>query len=332
MQDFLKFWGLRKPLFKEADLVHGIFVSQGFHRAHQRITLATETDNPFICVTAPTGHGKTTLARWITQRLPPLQYECVTFTLMMPEDRAGWLLRRLAEFFNPTAHGDYLATVAKGLDELAEEKRRLLIVIDNAHHLESVESFGDIHSLLALQGSGTVSVGVVLLGTEELLKRVLNSGTLRNRLALKAKIDPLSPAETKDYLRTVLRQNGLPDDVMTDGAMDAIAHASGGIYTIINALADSAFMEAFLAGEKTVDREAVQAARDFMPQNEKTNMGKIPAPDEVLTEAPPPVLSSVPRPPPKPARRTVEEELRASNSDEEASIKLSSLFYKNKAK
>lgn len=346
MQDFLKFWGLRKPLFKEADLVHGIFIPRGFNRAQQRITLATENDNPFICITAPSGHGKTTLARWLTQRLPPLHYEALNLILMMPEDRSGWLLHRLAEFFNPAASSsDCLATVAKGLDELMEEKRRLLLVIDNAHHLMPGEAFNDIHSLLALQGSGTASVGIVLIGHDDLLKRIMSAGMLKNRLALKAKIEPLTAAETRDYLRTTLRQAGLAEDVMTESAMEAIARYSGGIYTVINALADNAFMEAFLSGEKTVDRNAVQAARDFMPQGEKTSLGKIPAPDVPLTEGTSPRLAPVPLPPKedtKPRavvpsedtkpRRTVEEELRASHSDEEASIKLSSLFLKNKAK
>lgn len=345
MQDFLKFWGLSKPLFKEVDLVHGIFTPHSFNRAQQRITFATENDNPFICITAPSGHGKTTLARWLTQRLPPLHYETLNLTLMVQEEKSGWLLSRLAEFFNPTASGqDYLVTVAKGLDELSEEKRRLLIVIDNAQYITPGEAFNDIHSLVALQGTGAASIGVVLIGSDDLLKRVMNAGTLKNRLALRAKIEPLSKAETLNYLRTTLHLAGLAEEVMTESAMEAIARYSGGVYTVINALADNAFMEAFLSGEKTVDRDAVQAARDFTPQGEKTSLGKTPVLAAPSTEGTSPRLVPVSAPPventlskviaseeTKP-RRTVEEELRASHSDEEAGMKLSSLFLKNKAK
>ena len=236
----------------------------------QRVKLYSDRRGAVIALTAPHGHGKTTLARWIYDTLSLQQHEAVFLTLYKPENNAGWLLPRLCEFFG-IALGSFQATqndivqdIAVHIEEIQEEGRQLTLIIDEADKIQTNDAFAEIHALTSIHSAIETCINIILIGGNELIRKLEGYPPLMSRMVFHAHYDPLTMEETDAYIDYRLDGAQLGRQTITNEARLAIASLSGGIYSMINTLGDNSLVEAYLCQKRLVDQEMVEKAASFL--------------------------------------------------------------------
>jgi hypothetical protein len=108
---------------------------------------------------------------------------------------------------------------------------------------------------------------VVLAGQDELSERLArpSCAALKQRVALRCHLHPLSARETAQYIASRLRMaGGVPGDAFTRDAIDVIHQRSGGIPRTISVICDNALMSGFAVDQRPVGRQlVVEVCRDF---------------------------------------------------------------------
>jgi AAA domain len=161
------------------------------------------------------------------------------------------------------------------------------LVIDEAQTL-SKEIFEEVRLLANIETPMQKLLPLVLAGQPELAER-LNDQSLRQlkqRIALRCALRPLSPQETAAYIAGRIRAaGGTGAKVFTREAVALIHERSGGIPRTISVISDNALVGGFAAGQRPVGSELVrEICRDFdlSPQSAAMSRMVSPPPDEIM--------------------------------------------------
>ena len=216
------------------------------------------------------GTGKTTLVRQLLESLPPevrsvlVMHPTVGFDetldhilleLGLPVQGGGReeLLERLAEFLREHTYGGGNAVV------FFDEAQAL-----NDTTLDAVPALLDL-----VREDGRPALQVVLAGQPELESRLAARGRkgLRSRVAVTARLGPLTPDEVAAYVRARLEHAKARDlDLFTPDALARLAALSGGIPRTINVLCEAALTSAFADGQHHIGRPTIDAVwADYAP-------------------------------------------------------------------
>jgi general secretion pathway protein A len=140
------------------------------------------------------------------------------------------------------------------------------LVIDEAQGL-SDELLEEVRLLVNLETDTAKLLPVVLAGQEELSERLArpSCAALKQRVALRCHLLPLSARETAQYIASRLRMaGGVPGDAFTRDAIDVIHQRSGGIPRTISVIYDNSLMSGFAVDQRPVGRQLVlEVCRDF---------------------------------------------------------------------
>ena len=142
------------------------------------------------------------------------------------------------------------------------------VFFDEAQAL-SETTFDALPALLDLvREDGRPALQVVLAGQPELESRLAASGqALRSRVAVTARLGPLTPDEVAAYVRARLEHAKARDlDLFTPDALARVAALSGGIPRVINVLCEAALTSAFADGQHRIGRPTIDAVwADYAP-------------------------------------------------------------------
>jgi general secretion pathway protein A len=223
----------------------------------------------FVVLTGEVGTGKTLLLRSL---LGLLQRRDTAFALIFNPSLSP------LEFIRYIA-GDFgLATAGKAKDELIhvlnvfllqrhQQGLTTLLVVDEAHHLPA-EVLEEIRLLTNLETSQQKLLQIVLAGQPELDQK-LDSHELRQlkqRIALRCRLDCLTANETGDYMRRRLTIAGanLSEPIFDEAAIAAVHRHSKGVPRLINTVCENALLAGYAQQEATVTAEIVDGvARDL---------------------------------------------------------------------
>jgi type II secretory pathway predicted ATPase ExeA len=120
----------------------------------------------------------------------------------------------------------------------------MLLIIDEAHTLP-LRLIEEIRMLTNLVRNGEPRARLVLAGDAKLEEHLASPRleSLNQRLAARCYLQPLNYDETLGYVRSqIAAVGGDPQRLVTDDALQAVYHASGGIPRLINQLSDHALM------------------------------------------------------------------------------------------
>jgi general secretion pathway protein A len=139
-----------------------------------------------------------------------------------------------------------------------------LLIIDEAQNL-TVDVLEEVRLLTNLEDPKAKMLQVLLAGQPELEEKLLRSDLrqLRQRIAVSARLEPLSLGETAAYIAYRLELAGRSNsDLFSRAAVEAIWAASKGSPRTINVLCDHSLVNAFAMGRREVEsvaaREAIQ--------------------------------------------------------------------------
>jgi general secretion pathway protein A len=113
---------------------------------------------------------------------------------------------------------------------------------------------------------------ILLVGQPELRDK-LNTPELRQlkqRIGLRCHIGPLSPEETRLYIRHRLRIAGASDaGIFTDAAIQRITEYSQGIPRVVNIVCDHCLLSGFADSKRRIDTGVVDEAVEYLEEGER---------------------------------------------------------------
>ena len=263
-----RFFGLRERPFELTPNPHYLFMTPSHREALATLQYGIAARRGMIALVGEAGTGKTTIIRAALQRRGVDRPQTVVLNNpTMTRD----------EFLEYLAHGFGLVPAA------AASKARLLIeltrvlmdrrhagegtalVVDEAHCLPD-ELLEEVRLLANIETAREKLLSVVLAGQPELTSRLNHPGLrqLKQRIALRAVLEPLTPAETRAYVTGRVRIAGGHRELFTADAVTLIHERSRGIPRTISVLCDNALVTAFAEGLAAVDVRVVRdVCRDF---------------------------------------------------------------------
>ncbi len=253
-----------------------VFLTPRQREALSSLRYALATSKGFTLILGEAGTGKTTLVRAALASISdtPSRYVLVNNPTLVRQEFYEFLAREFG--LSPGA----AQSKTRFLSELQQDVEARFaaggltgLIIDEAQSMPH-ELLEEIRLLGNIETTTTKLLNIVLCGQPELADR-LNESSLRQlkqRLALRCELGPLTLGETASYISGRLRiAGGAPSEIFTRDAVMAVFSGSSGIPRTINVICDNALIGGFAAQVKPVPVEIVEdVCRDFDLSTEPT--------------------------------------------------------------
>ncbi|HLL75473.1 MAG TPA: AAA family ATPase [Pyrinomonadaceae bacterium] len=275
---YREFYGLKELPFALTPDPRFIYFTPSHTEAMANLHYGVESGKGLIVVTGEVGTGKTTILRWMMQRLDRAVLVGYVFNPRLTVPEFYQHVTRVLEVDEWETKSDLLFKLGKVLESRHARGLRTVLIIDEAHGL-STSVLEEIRLMSNFESDSAKLLQVVLTGQPE-LRDVLNDPALRQlkqRVALRCEIRPLpSVEETEKYIQSRLETAGASrTDIFTPPAVDFIFRCSEGIPRQINNLCDNALLAGFAAGEPHVTRALVEEVADtfdMLPRAEASGL------------------------------------------------------------
>jgi general secretion pathway protein A len=272
---YIEFYGLNELPFALTPDPRYLYFTPSHTEVMANLHYGIESGRGLIVVTGEVGTGKTTLLRWMMQRLDRTVMVAYIFNPRLTVTEFYQYLATLFDIQNWENKSDLLIELGKVLESRHSRGLRTVLVVDEAHGL-STEVLEEIRLLCNFESDTAKHLQIVLTGQPE-LRDVLNYSHLRQlkqRVALRCEISALPNVdETAHYIASRLKIAGATQTaIFSPGAVDYIFRCSAGIPRNINNLCDNALLNGFAAGEHIISRaivEEVAATFDMLPRKDR---------------------------------------------------------------
>jgi general secretion pathway protein A len=260
---YLEFYGLARPPFNPTPDPRFLYLTEGHREALAQLIYGVQQRRGFIVLTGEVGTGKTTLLQALLARLDAQTAVAYIYDSTLPFD--GMLEYMLADFGVRDA-GASKAQHLFALNHFVIERQRsdqnVVLIIDEAHNLDPA-TLEQIRLLSNFESPTRKLLQIVLVGQPELKLRLdlPELRQLKQRIGLRCRIPPLTPAETREFIRTRLRVAGARSlQIFTDGAVLRIAEYAGGIPRVVSTICDHCLLVGYADQTRTIDVEIVERA------------------------------------------------------------------------
>jgi general secretion pathway protein A len=260
---YLDFYGLKELPFALTPDPRFIYFTPSHTEAMANLHYGIESGKGLIVVTGEVGTGKTTILRWMMNRLDRTVLVAYLFNPRMTVSEFYEYISspRLLDVPRWESKSELLLRLGEVLDSRHSRGLRTVLIIDEAHGL-SPAVLEEIRLLSNFESDSAKQLQIVLTGQPE-LRDVLNQPELRQlkqRIALRCEIKPLPDIdETERYIASRLLGAGAErTDIFTPAAIDLVFRCSEGIPRQINNLCDNAMLAGFAAGARTIGRDIVE--------------------------------------------------------------------------
>jgi general secretion pathway protein A len=272
------FFGLSSSPFELSPDPFFMVSSDSSKEALASISSAIGQRKGFVVMTGEVGTGKTLILRclfelWEREQIPfayfigPrlsttdfLSYINFELGIGVTESTKGNLLRAL--------YGFLLAQFEKGLTTV--------FVIDEAHQV-SRSVLEEIRMLTNFETAQQKLVQIVLVGQPELDKKLdsIDLRSLKQRIAVRCKLEPLRIEEMRNYIERRLELAGASTEANTIFPVDAIKriyHYSQGIPRLVNNICDQALITASASEVRVVPVEVIDEIASRFRLQPATNL------------------------------------------------------------
>ncbi|MCK4226197.1 AAA family ATPase [candidate division WOR-3 bacterium] len=208
-------------------------------------------------LTGDVGCGKTTIARRILAELGKEDnYRSGLIILTHPDFGPEWFTRKLGELlglnFNSSGRTEMVTRITKKLYNRYENGKQTVILIDEANNITNPEVYEEIRGFLNLELEYRRLITIILSGMQEMLDRIENNTSLRQRISTVVDLSPLNINSTKEYIKYRIEQAGGREELFDEEAYRLIFEFSRGIPRTINVICDNALLEGVLLKKKVV--------------------------------------------------------------------------------
>jgi type II secretory pathway predicted ATPase ExeA len=271
MSNYFTFWHINAPVFIRPVEVNHMFQSANIQALTAAMREFAETHQQLAVLLGPAGSGKTTLLRWLSQSLPMKTHDVFITTLLGREHDSGWLLPRIAEFFQKGSKDrkNLKETISNGINQLTQEARQLLICIDTAHLICTDEALSDLEAFFNLQDLSGIRISFVLSGNQELIERLKKHPSISLRVNSCLTTSNLNCDELESYAIHRLKTAGVAA-VFDPEAIVSIYNESGGNFLLCNNIFEKCLIEAANKSTRRVTTFIVEKVLSSSFFNHKT--------------------------------------------------------------
>lgn len=295
---YRSFFGLQERPFELTPNPRFLVLTDAHREALNTLEYGIATRKGITLLIGDAGTGKSTLIRAAASRCSGQVHRVY---LSNPALTRSEFVEMLADHFALSAEARVSKTaLLRELNALLSERHHrgetTILIVDEAQTIGR-ELLEEIRLLANIETDDAKLLPVILAGQPELAVR-LNADDLRQlkqRVALRCELRPLTQAETLGYVSGRVRAaGGVGAQIFTLEAVVLIHQRSAGIPRAISVIADNALLTAFALGKKPVTSEIVQeVCRDL----------DLAAPEPVVPVAAPVVAA--PAPPTEPVGRVL---------------------------
>ncbi|MBI2880793.1 MAG: AAA family ATPase [Candidatus Tectomicrobia bacterium] len=283
---YLEHWGLREFPFSNVPDSRFLYPSASHRESLARLVYLCVHQHGAGVLVGPFGSGKTLLAYALLNSInqeDKFRHAFVQNPRLSPLELLQLIARDLAVATAPKTKSEALTAIESQLHHNILDGRHTLILIDEAHSIESEDTFEEVRLLLNFQLEDAYLLTLLLIGQPGIEAKIDQHKPLAQRISLVTRLQALAPAETDGYIRHRLQVAGRKEKVFQPDAVGAIHRISGGLPRRINHLCDGSLLEGFLAGAAQVDTETVMRAaraQRLTPQTGHTEAPPQPGPPQ----------------------------------------------------
>ena len=277
-----RFFGLRERPFDLTPSPRFLVMTEAHREALSNLEYAVSARKGITLLLGDAGCGKTTIIRAAIDRQPS-RVHCVHIT--NPALTRDEFVETLAERFGLTREaGQSKARLVRELEALLRQRREqdetTVLVVDEAQSLSN-ELLEEIRLLANIETADDKLLSLVLAGQPELAGQLDQTSLrqLKQRIALRCELKPLTASETLTYLSGRVRAaGGVASRLFTRESATLLHHHSSGIPRSINGLADNAMLAAFGRQSRQITSDLVETvARDFRLTREEQPLAAVSA-------------------------------------------------------
>ena len=256
---YLTFYGLSEKPFGQTPDPKFLYWNDAYRETIASLRYGIQERKGFITMIGEAGTGKTTLLRKLLDDLGP---DVVSVFLFNPNATFEEILEyTLGELGIPAPAGRKLAMLQR-LNEFLlaafQEGKNTILLIDEAQDLET-DVLESLRLLSNLETSKEKILQIVLSGQPELATRLAqpNLRQLKQRIAVRCRLEPLTRPELQDYIAARLAVAGGRPDLFDAATLDPIWTFAQGIPRLVNAVCDNALLVGYALGRQTIDAEVI---------------------------------------------------------------------------
>ncbi len=258
------YWNLqRRPFENNAD-PQFYYPGESHQAALLKLRYAVENRRGGALLAGVSGSGKTLLVNMMRTMLGDGFGPFVH--LVFPQMATADLLAYLAEEFDgpggPASGAsvqESVRRIGRALVENAQNGRHAVLVIDEAHLIESGHTLEALRLLMNFQPDNQPAMTLLLVGQPALLATLRRMTQLEERLSVKCLLRPFNEEETAAYVSHRLRAAGCLQPIFEPDALAALHGLTHGVARSINRLGDLSLLIGFAEERQTISGEQVEA-------------------------------------------------------------------------
>src|SRR3984957_3779677 len=245
------FYNLKRNPFEITPDPFFLFPTRRHNEALAALYYGVRRHKGFVVMTGEVGTGKTLLVRCLLQLLnqSDVAYAYVFNSRLSPVE----FLQYVAGDFGLNVSGknksELLLVLSNYVISRHQKKLTTVLVVDEAHHV-STEVLEEIRLLTNLETNEKL-LQILLVGQPELDEKLdsVELRQLKQRIALRSQLEPLSLDETRGYVHRRLELAGASPEgaalLFPEETIERIHRHSRGIPRLINTISENALITSF---------------------------------------------------------------------------------------
>lgn len=262
-----------------------LFSTQRHNEALAALYYGVRRHKGFVVLTGEVGTGKTLLLRCLLRLLKQskdVAYAYLFNSRLSPTEFLQYVLSDFGLSASGKNKGELLLDLGHFVISRGSKKLTTVLIVDEAHHLPA-DILEEVRLLTNLETTEDKLLQIVLVGQPELDEKLdsVRLRQLKQRIALRARLDPLDINETKGYIERRLEiagANSHGSALFSTQTIAAVYRHSRGFPRLINTICENALITAYARQMRGVTPDMIEGvAKEFRldvvrsPEAEKTD-------------------------------------------------------------
>ena len=258
---YLKHYGFKFEPFNNAPDRRFFWSGAAYERALAKLKFVADRRRGLAVCTGPVGHGKTTLARRLYDELPERKFHKGLLVVIHSDVTAQWLLQKIADVLGVKEAAkdklELLGSIYSRLRKIHNMGKKTIILIDEVQMLASRELMEEFRGLLNIEVQGFKLINFIFFGLPETEQVLALDPPLQNRIAVRARLEPLDIGSTMRYVSHRIETAGGDPDIFSDRILRQVHAVTAGAPRLVNTICDNLLLEGFLAGDQALTADLV---------------------------------------------------------------------------
>ena len=267
---YKSFYKLKRNPFEITPDPSFLFPTRRHNEALAALYYGVRRHKGFVVMTGEVGTGKTLLVRCLLELLnrKNVAYAYVFNSILSPMEFLQYIAGDLGL---PTAgknKSELLLDLSSFLIARHQQKLTTVLVVDEAHHLP-VEVLEEVRLLTNLETAEEKLLQILLVGQPELDLKMdsVELRQLKQRIALRSQLEPLTLEETQGYIHRRLQlaaTEGHDSGLFPMETIGSVYRHSRGIPRLINTICENALITSFARQAPVITPDVIEeVAADF---------------------------------------------------------------------